>query len=183
MELMESSQGRIAFYQKEFHFRCCAGKKSSDLGSFSLLMMVLKTVKTEKAECVVFSNFVIVCRRPRGWWFAGTNDQLFLYDDRKQLQFRNAKGSATLPLGKLLGNRSFQVVLSIKTLESHVPQRCLRQSHCQLGETCRIHGGGCRKESLNFSAGESISHFSVHSCASVLVHKYTEFSPEFLRQN
>lgn len=29
-------------------------------------MMALKTVKTEKAKCVVFGNFVIVCAGDRG---------------------------------------------------------------------------------------------------------------------
>lgn len=66
----------------------------------------------------------------------------FLYDERKQLEFRNAKCSAALPFGKSLGNHFFQVVLSVKMLESHTPRDVLEQSHC-----FRNHIGIVRAES------------------------------------
>lgn len=60
MEPMVSCQKRIIFYQWN--------STSDDVlernivsHSFCLLMMALKTVKTEKAKCVVFGNFIIVC--------------------------------------------------------------------------------------------------------------------------
>lgn len=44
----------------EFHFRRCAGEKPSSRAPLPS-DDAFKTVKTEKAKCVVFGNFVIVC--------------------------------------------------------------------------------------------------------------------------
>lgn len=65
MEPMERCQKRITFYQ--WNSTSDAGWKEILLSCpFCLLMMALKTVKTEKAKCVVFGNFIIVCAGERG---------------------------------------------------------------------------------------------------------------------
>lgn len=58
MELMERSQKRIAFYPWNFTSDTL---QERNLRLLCLLMMPLKTVKTESTKCVVFNNFVIVC--------------------------------------------------------------------------------------------------------------------------
>lgn len=161
---------------KEFHFRCRAGKGTLDSCPLCLLMLVLKTVKTEKAKCVVFGNFIIVSAGDRGGGgLLERNDYLFLYDDRKQLQFKNVKGSAAPPFWQilrlsLLPGGAFQT-------ESHTSQGVLGHSHCQLGETCRIND--TRRKGSGFFCRGIGTHFLPHSNASVLLSRAQSVSLDF----
>lgn len=73
------------------------------------------------------------------------------------MQFKDAKGSAALPFGKLLGNRCSQVVLSIKALESHTPEMPWgRAPVSQPGEKAEVVEQGERERCWAFLQGKPL---------------------------
>ena len=76
------------------------------------------------------------------------------------MQFKDAKGSAALPFGKLLGNRCSQVVISIKALESHTPEMPWgRAPVSQPRETAQVVRAGREGEMLGFPLGQAAPSF------------------------
>jgi hypothetical protein len=118
------------------------------------LMTVLKTVKTEKAKCVVFSNFVIVC--------AGDRRGGGLLEKMISFFFMMTEHSCSAKMRKVL-QPSFQVVLSIKSLESHAPRDVLQQGLCQPGETGRMSEIRLEGKAVDLSLGESTSCYHVQT--------------------